>query len=143
METQVKKETGENSQMKEQHKLQTKTTFNQVIGILNLVISIVILICVLFTTIRVSMFIDKAQPAIEVIAELDAENINKALTNLNRITDAVNFDEWMGTMEGLGDLMKNIDTEKLNDTLKDMKDASDAISTVKKKLEGVLKFFGG
>lgn len=143
METQVKKETGENSQMKEQHKLQAKTTFNKVIGILNLVISIVILICVLFTTIRVSMFIDKAQPAIEVIAELDAENINKALTNLNRITDAVNFDEWMGTMEGLGDLMKNIDTEKLNDTLKDMKDASDAISTVKKKLEGVLKFFGG
>ncbi len=143
METQVKKETGENSQMKEQHKLQAKTTVNQVIGILNLVISIVILICVLFTTIRVSMFIDKAQPAIEVIAELDAENINKALTNLNRITDAVNFDEWMGTMEGLGDLMKNIDTEKLNDTLKDMKDASDAISTVKKKLEGVLKFFGG
>ena len=143
METQVKKETGENSQMKEQHKLQAKTTVNQVIGILNLVISIVILICVLFTTIRVSMFIDKAQPAIEVIAELDAENINKAFTNLNRITDAVNFDEWMGTMEGLGDLMKNIDTEKLNDTLKDMKDASDAISTVKKKLEGVLKFFGG
>ena len=39
METQVKKETDENSQMKEQHKLQAKTTVNQVIGILNLVIS--------------------------------------------------------------------------------------------------------
>lgn len=143
METQVKKESGENGQTKEQHKLQIKTTFNQVTGIINLVISIVILICVLFTTIRVNIFINKAQPAMEVIAQLDAENINKALTNLNRITDAINFDEWMGTMEGLGDMMKNIDIEKLNDTLKDMKDASDAIDSVKKKLEGVLKFFGG
>lgn len=129
-------------------KLNKSIKANRVFGVFTMLFSLATLILILICFIRINNFIKVSEPAMKVIAEIDADQLNKTIANINKLTDTLHFEDIMDTLDKLrldemSDLLDKLNVDNLNTTLQNLNSATEALQNLKKKLDPLLGIFGG